>query len=136
MKKKKLIRRLLIGLLMINLSACASHPWHSTTKNQAAALDKPNDIFLDTSIAHFMGDADHNKLHDLIATAQAEQLTSWYSATSGARFEFISQKIFVNPKGQGCRDYQIKVMRGFVTYPSFNYTACRDSEGVWQVVSH
>ena len=97
---------------------------------------KPNDIFLDTSIAHFMGDADHNKLHDLIATAQAEQLTSWYSATSGARFEFISQKIFVNPKGQGCRDYQIKVMRGFVTYPSFNYTACRDSEGVWQVVSH
>ena len=125
--QKKLIRRLLIGLLMINLSACASHPWHSTTKNQAAALDKPNDIFLDTSIAHFMGDADHNKLHDLIATAQAEQLTSWYSATSGARFEFISQKIFVN---------QIKVMRGFVTYPSFNYTACRDSEGVWQVVSH
>lgn len=135
--QKKLIRRLLIGLLFIvNLTACASHSWHSASKNQRPVLDKPNDIFLNTSIVPFMGNADRHKLQDLIATAQAEQLTSWYSDESGARFEFMSKKIFVNPEGQGCRDYQIKWSRGFVSYPTFNYTACRDSQGVWQVVLH
>ncbi len=136
MMQKKLIRRLLIGLFIVNLAACASHSWPSATKNQESALDKPKDIFLDTSIAQFMGNADHNKLQDLIATAQAEQLTSWYSDTTGVRFEFMSKKIFVNPEGQGCRDYQIKWSRGFVSHPTFNYTACRDSQGVWQVVAH
>lgn len=134
--QKKWIRCLLIGLSMLSLSACASHGGHSTLKNQAPVLDKSKDIFLECSMARFMGEADHNKLHDLIETAQAEQLTRWYSATSGARFEFISQKIFVNPEGQGCRDYQIRWARGLVSYPTFNYTACRDSEGVWQVISH
>jgi surface antigen len=134
--QKRLIKRLLIGLLIVNLTACASHSGPSTQKNQAPALEQPKDIFLDTSVARFMDNADHQKLQDLIATAQAEQLTSWYSDTTGVRFEFTSKRIFVNPEGQGCRDYQIRLMRGFLSYPTFNYTACRDSQGVWQVVAH
>lgn len=136
MMQKKLVRCLLTGLFIVSLTACAGHSWHSTRKNQVPVLDKHKDIFLDRSIARFMGNSDHAKLQDLIATAQAEQLTSWYSDSSGVRFEFSSKKIFVNPEGQGCRDYAIRLMRGFLSYPTFNYTACRDSQGVWQVVAH
>lgn len=134
MMQKKMIKRLLIGLVILNLTACASSPPRS--KKLEPPLKNTNDIFLDPSIAHFMGNADHNRLQNLVATAQPKQFISWYSNTTGAHFEFISKEIFVNPEGQGCRDYQIKLIRGFLEHPAFNYTACRNSQGIWHVIAH
>lgn len=132
-----MIRCLFIWMFLLNLAACASHHLQmSQTLPVESQSDNSKDIFIDPSVAHFMGSADHNKLQDLVATAQAKQFISWTSNTTGARFAFTSKEIFVNPEGQGCRDYEIQLMRGFFEHPSFNYTACRNSQGVWQVISH
>lgn len=96
-------------------------------------VENAKDIFVDPSIIHFMGTSDHIKLQGLVTTAQPKQITSWHSPM-GSYFEFKSKQIFVNAKGQGCRNYQIKMKRGFFEHHVFNYTACRDSQGDWQVV--
>jgi surface antigen len=137
MMQKKLIKRLFIGMFLLSLTACASHRLETSHPNlEPATVDNSNDIFIDPSIAHFMGNVDHSKLQNLVATAQAKQFTSWTSDSTGARFAFTSKEIFVNSEGQGCRDYEIKLIRGFFEHPSFNYTACRNSQGIWQVISH
>lgn len=136
MMQKKMIKYLFIGMFILNLTACASHPVRAPQTQLEPPLDNSKDIFIDPSIAHFMGDADHSKLQNLVATAQPKQFISWTSDATGARFAFTSKEIFVNPKGQGCRDYEIKLIRGFFEPPSFNYTACRNNQGIWQVISH
>ncbi len=135
MMQNKIIRGLFIGLFIFNLTACADHQVQ-TPASIKSPIDNNKDIFIDPSIARFMGNVDHSKLQNLVATAQAKELISWTSNATGARFAFTSKGIFVNPKGQGCRDYEITLIRGFFEHPSFNYTACRNSEGVWQVMSH
>lgn len=136
MMQKKIIKCLFIGTFILNLTACASHYVQIPQTPVEPQLDNSKDIFVDPSIAHFMGNTDHSKLKNLVATAQPTQFTSWTSDTTGARFVFTSKEIFVNPEGQGCRDYEIKLIRGFFEPPSFNYIACRNSQGVWQVISH
>lgn len=131
-----MIKCLFIWVFILNLIACASHPVQTPQTHMEPQLDNSKDIFVDPSIAHFMGNADHSKLQDLVATAQSQQFVSWTSDATGARFVFTSKEIFVNPEGQGCRDYEIKLMRGFFEHPSFNYTACRNNQGIWQVISH
>ncbi len=130
-----MIRGLLIGLFIFNLTACASHQVQNPASFKSA-VDNNQDIFIDPSIARFMGNVDHSKLQNLVATAQAKELIRWTSNATGSRFAFTSKDIFVNPEGQGCRDYEITLIRGFFEHPSFNYTACRNNEGVWQVMSH
>lgn len=136
MMQKKMIKCLFIWMFILNLSACASHHIQTPQTSVESQLDNSKDIFIDPSIARFMGSTDHSKLRNLVATAQAKQFISWTSDATGARFVFTSKEIFVNPEGQGCRDYEIQLMRGFFEHPSFNYTACRNSQGVWQVISH
>ena len=130
-----MIKGLLIGLFIFNLTACANHQVQ-TSASIKSPVDNNPDIFIDPSIARFMGMGDHSKLQNLVATAQAKELISWTSNATGARFAFTSKDIFVNPEGQGCRDYEITLIRGFFEHPSFKYTACRNNEGVWQVMSH
>lgn len=130
-----MIKGLLIGLFIFNLTACANHQVQ-TPVSIKSPIDNNQDIFIDPSIARYMGMVDHSKLQNLVATAQAKELISWTSNATGARFAFTSKNIFVNPEGQGCRDYEITLIRGFFEHPSFNYTACRNNEGVWQVMSH
>lgn len=132
MMQNKIIKCLFIGMFVLNLTACASHqvPPQVSVEPQR---DNSQDIFIDPSIAHFMGNADHIKLQNLVATAESKQFTSWTSVTTGARFAFTSKEIFVNPEGQGCRDYEIKLIRGFFEHPTFNYTACRNSQGIWHI---
>ncbi|WP_342146949.1 hypothetical protein [Rickettsiella endosymbiont of Aleochara curtula] len=136
MMQKKMIKCLFIWVFILNLTACASHPVQTSQTHMEPQLDNSKDIFVDPSIAHFMGNADHSKLQDLVATAQSQQFVSWTSDTTGARFAFTSKEIFVNSEGQGCRDYEIKLIRGFFEHPSFNYTACRNNQGIWQVITH
>jgi surface antigen len=136
MMQKKMIKGLFIWIFILNLTACASHHVQISQTTVEPQLDNNKDIFIDPSIAHFMGNADHSKLQDLVATAQAKQFVSWTSDSTGARFAFTSREIFVNPEGQGCRDYEIKLIRGFFEPPAFNYTACRNNQGIWQVISH
>lgn len=136
MMQNKMIRGLFMGLFILNLTACASHQVPTPSSIIKSSLDKNQDIFIDPTIARFMGNVDHTKLQNLVATAQAKELISWTSNATGARFAFTSKDIFVNPEGQGCRDYEITLIRGFFEHPSFNYTACRNNEGVWQVMSH
>lgn len=131
-----MIRGLFMGLFILNLTACASHQVPTPSSIIKSSLDKNQDIFIDPTIARFMGNVDHTKLQNLVATAQAKELISWTSNATAARFAFTSKDIFVNPEGQGCRDYEITLIRGFFEHPSFNYTACRNNEGVWQVMSH
>jgi surface antigen len=136
MMQKKIIKFLFIGIFILNLTACASHQLQAPQIPLEPQQDNSQDIFIAPSLAHFMGNADHSKLQNLIATAQPTQFTSWHSDATGARFAFTSKEIFVNPEGQGCRDYEIQLIRGFFEHPTFNYTACRNSQGVWQVISH
>lgn len=137
MMQKKMINYLFMGMFILNLTACASHQVQAPLQNNVEpSSEHSKDIFIDSSIAHFMGNTDHSKLKSLVATAQPKQLTSWYSDATGARFAFTSKEIFVNPEGQGCRDYEIKLIRGFFEPPGFNYIACRNSQGIWQVMSH
>jgi hypothetical protein len=136
MMQNKTIKCLFIGMFIFNLTGCASHQVQTPQIPLESQRDNNQDIFIDPSIAHFMGNADHNKLQNLVATAQSKQFASWISETSSARFTFISKEIFVNPEGQGCRDYEIKLIHGFFERPTFNYIACRNSQGVWQVISH
>lgn len=131
-----MIKYVFIWVCILNLSACASHQLQTPQTRIEPQADTSQDIFIDPSITHFMGNADHIKLQNLVATAQAKEFISWTSDTTGARFAFTSKEIFVNPEGQGCRDYEIKLIRGFFEHPSFNYTACRNNQGVWQVISH
>ncbi len=131
-----MIKCLFIWMCILNLSACASHHFQTPQTHIEPQADINQDIFIDPSITHFMGNADHVKLQNLVATAQAKEFISWSSDTTGTRFVFTSKEIFVNPEGQGCRDYEIKLIRGFFEHPSFNYTACRNNQGVWQVISH
>lgn len=132
----KIIKWTFVGMFILNLAGCANHQVQTLSVPLEPQQNNNQDIFIDPSIAHFMGNADHNKLKDLVSTAQSKQFTSWTSDTTGARFAFTSKEIFVNPEGQGCRDYEIKLIRGFFSHPTFNYTACRNSQGVWQVISH
>lgn len=134
MMQNKMIKCLFTWLCILNLSACVSHQLQAPQIE--SQVGNSQDSFIDPSIAHFMGNADHVKLQNLVATAQAKELTSWTSDTTGTRFAFTSKEIFVNPEGQGCRDYEIKLIRVFFDSPSFNYTACRNNQGVWQVISH
>jgi len=134
--QNKIIECLLIGMFVLNFSGCASHQVQPAQTSVAPQQDNNQDIFIDPSIAHFMGNADHNKLRDLVATAQSKQFTHWTSDSTGARFAFTSKEIFVNSEGQGCRDYEMKLIRGFFEHSTFNYTACRNSQGAWQVISH
>ncbi|MFZ0218917.1 MAG: hypothetical protein WAL30_01740 [Candidatus Aquirickettsiella sp.] len=137
MMQKKMIKCLFMGIFILNLTACVSHHIEISQPPVEPQLETSSKaIFIDSSIAHFMGNADHSKLQNLVATAQPTQFTSWHSDATGIRFVFTSKEIFVNPKGQGCRDYEIKLIRGFFEHPSFNYTACRNSQGIWQVISH
>lgn len=136
MMQKKMSRCLFIWMFILNLAACASHQVQAPQTHLESQLDNSQDIFIDPSIAHFMGIADHNKLQNLVATAEPQQFVSWTSNATGARFAFTSKEIFVNPEGQGCRDYEIQLMRGFFEHPSFKYTACRNNQGIWQVISH
>lgn len=131
-----MIKGLFIGLFIFNLTACASHQVQTPTMPLKSQIDNNQDIFIDPSIARFMGNVDHSKLKNLVATAEAKEFISWTSEATGARFAFTSKEIFVNPEGQGCRDYEITLIRGFFERPSFNYTACRNNQGVWQVISH
>lgn len=131
-----MIRGLCIWLFIFNLTACASHSVQTPTIPLNPQIDNNQDIFIDPSIARFMGNVDHSKLQNLVATAQAKELISWTSDATGARFAFTSKEIFVNPEGQGCRDYEITLIRGFFEHPSFNYTACRNNQGIWRVISH
>lgn len=128
--QEKMFKNLLIGLLIFNLAACANNLLGS----KKIVSPENTNLFLDSSSAHFMGNADRNKLQNLVATAQPQQVVSWYSE-AGIRFEFISKKIFVNPEGQGCRDYQINI-REFLRPSTFDYTACRNSRGIWRVIPH
>lgn len=131
-----MLKYLFIWMLILNLTACASHQVQAPRSQLEPQLDNSRDIFIDPSIARFMGNADHNKLKNLVSTAEAKEFISWTSDATGARLAFNSKEIFVNPEGQGCRDYEITLVRGFFEHPSFNYTACRDNQGIWQVISH
>ncbi|TLY47962.1 MAG: hypothetical protein E6K54_03115 [Gammaproteobacteria bacterium] len=136
MMQNKMIRGLFIGLFIFNLTACASHQITAPTTSREPQINNNQDIFIDPSVARFMGNVDHSKLQNLVATAQAKEFINWTSDATGARFAFTSKEIFVNAEGQGCRDYEITLIRGFFEHPSFNYTACRNNQGVWQVISH
>lgn len=129
--QEKIINRFLILLFIVTLTACSS--LHVSRQAETDSSGNNKDVFVDPSIAQFMGISDHIKLQSLIATAQPEQFISWYSAKTGAHFEFISKRIFVNPKGEGCRNYQVKMNKGFFEHRMFSYTACRDSQGDWRV---
>ncbi|MES2142714.1 MAG: hypothetical protein V4471_07540 [Pseudomonadota bacterium] len=132
MQGKKMVKHFLTLLFIASLTACAS--LHVSRQDETNLVGNDKNIFVDSSIARFMGTADRVKLQNLVATAQPEQLINWYSST-GVRFEFTSKRIFVNAMGEGCRDYQIKMNRGFFEHRAFNYTACRGSQGVWLVTS-
>lgn len=130
-----MIECLFIWLFIFNLTACTSYQ-RTTAMHPESQIDNHQDIFIDPSIIHFMGNRDHSKLQNLVATARPKEFISWTSEATRARFVFTSKKIFVNPEGQGCRDYEITLIHGFFKHPSFNYTACRNNQGVWQVISH
>lgn len=135
MMQKKIINCLLNGMFILNLAACTSY--HAPASSEETRLTITNkDFFVGASLARVMGSTDQRKLKDLIATAQPTQLTTWRSDTTGARFVFVSKEIFVNSQGQGCRDYEIKLIRDFFKPASLSYTACRNSEGMWQVIRH
>ena len=136
MMQTKMIKALSIGLFIFNLIACTSDQVQTPGMSLKSPTESNQDIFIDPSIARFMGNVDHSKLQNLVATAEPKEFISWTSEATGARFAFTSKEIFVNPEGQGCRDYEITLIRGFFEHPSFNYTACRNNQGVWQVISH
>lgn len=117
---------------MVMLSACSSVPEERHSEVNIPASD--TDIFVDPSISRSMGTSDRLKLQSLIATAQPQQWTKWVSSATGARFEFTSLNIYVNAQGQGCRHYKVAMSRGFLAHHAFNYTACRDNQGAWQII--
>ncbi|MES2999037.1 MAG: hypothetical protein V4700_06980 [Pseudomonadota bacterium] len=121
-----------LGLLFIvSVAGCTSlHLSKPTPVNPSV---NENDIFVDPVVAHYMGAVDRMKLQTLIATAQPQQAVQWYSSMTGERLEFTSFRIYVNAQGQGCRNYRIALNRGLLGHRSFNYTACRDNQGVWKV---
>ena len=130
MQGKKMVKHFLALLFIANLTACAS--FHVSRQDETNLVGNDKDIFVDSSIARFMGTADHVKLQNLVATAPPKQLKNW-SSSEGALFEFMSKRIFVNARGEGCRDYQIKMERGFFEHRFFSYTACRNNQGIWKV---
>ncbi|MDQ8039119.1 MAG: hypothetical protein REH83_01800 [Rickettsiella sp.] len=130
MMQDKIIKWFLTLLFIVSLTACSSLQLPQQSKTKIVKNDK---IFVDPSIARFMKMTDRVKLQNLVATAQPEQLIKWYSTRTGIRFEFRSKRIFVNAAGEGCRNYQIKMNRGFFEHRAFNYTACRDNQGDWLV---
>jgi surface antigen len=130
--QKNRLNRFLIVLFMVMLSACSSVQQGQPSEVTTSASNA--DIFVDPAISRSMGVADRLKLQSLVATAQAQQWTKWISSNTGAHFEFTSLGIYVNSQGQGCRNYKMLLKRRFLENRAFSYTACRDSQGVWQVV--
>jgi hypothetical protein len=118
-------------LFTLSLTACSSLPL--ATSDQLSPTENSKDIFIDPYLAHYMENSDRLKLHNLIATAPAQQVVTWHSRSAYTRFEFASLEIYVNEKGQGCRNYRITLKRGFLEPHAFPYTACRDNQGDWQV---
>ncbi|BBB14963.1 17 kDa surface antigen [Candidatus Rickettsiella viridis] len=114
------------------LSACSSVPEEPHSEVNISTSD--TDIFVAPSISRSMGSSDRLKLQSLVATAQPQQWTKWVSSATGARFEFTSLSIYVNAQGQGCRNYKMAMRHGFLVHHTFNYTACRDGQGAWQVL--
>ena len=129
--QKNRINRFLILLFMIMLSACSSVP--EEPRSEVTIPISDTDIFVDPSISRSMGTTDRLKLQSLVATAQPQQWTKWVGS-AGTRFEFTSLSIYVNAQGQGCRNYTMALKHGFLEHHTFNYTACRDSQGAWRVV--
>ena len=130
--QKKMINPFLVLLFMVGLTSCSSLPLPQQNEVNSAVRD--NAIFVDTTIARSMGTTDRVKLQRLVATASPQQWVKWDTAT-GTRLEFRSIRIYVDAQGQGCRNYQIVLNRGFLEHHAYSYTACRDSQGVWKVTS-
>lgn len=129
----QMINRFFVLLLMVNLVACSS--LHLSRPISSNAVTNDNVVFVDLSIAHYMGTPDRIKLQTLVATAHPKQEVKWYSSTTGERFEFTSFRIYVNAQGEGCRNYRIALNRGILENRTFNYTACRDNQGIWKITS-
>jgi predicted small lipoprotein YifL len=129
---KKQINQLLVFLLLISIAGCADLYLPPQKQPDVPATNKM--IFVDPYLARFMGTGDHVKLQSLVATAQPRQEVTWRTAT-GAHIKFTSLGIFVNAEGQGCRNYQLILTHGFFQKKFFNYTACRDYRGYWQIKS-
>lgn len=128
---QKVVSHFLGLLLIVGISACSSLP--SLNQDHVDLPTENSHFFVDPSIARYMEARDRIVLQRLIATAQPQQVVKWHSRTAYTRFEFTSLGIYINTQGQGCRNYRVALHRGLFMHRSFNYTACRDSQGDWQI---
>lgn len=91
------------------------------------------------SINSVMTDSDRTKLQQVIETAKSDQHVTWNNENTKNSFDFVSASIYVNDKGQPCRDYTLTLnTTGFLHNSSkqVQATACRMDDMKWRVVNN
>lgn len=125
-------------LVLLNLTGCATLTAGDNTPSGSQKLP-PTTVapksLTTNEINQVMGSQDQDKLKTLVATSPAQYSTSWQSDSN--TYSFTSFIIFVNDKGQPCRDYQVTgSLKDFIGHSKkqMQATACRLDDMQWHVI--
>lgn len=140
---KNIIIILVLSLPILLLSGCATNTDPqaagnsvSTTVSSGAGTELGLSI---AAINDTMSDSDRDKMVHLVSTATKNQQATWLNSTNpNIQYDFTSLKIFINDKGEPCRDYKVKSSTsGFLYHNEIEAqaTACRNVEGNWKLTA-
>ncbi len=116
LKTSRLFNGIAVILLASNLAACSS----------MGGANVPQ-----VDIGKSMTNQDQIKIQNALGTARTHQNTSWQDP-NGNTYTITPTQTFANEQGQPCRTYTLTATINGQAHP-ISGTACRDSNGVWQV---
>lgn len=126
-------------LILLNLTGCATLTAGDNTPGGSQAKLPPATVapksLTTNEINQAMSSDDQAKLTTLVSTSPPQYSTSWKSGSN--TYSFTSFVIFVNDKGQPCRDYQVTgSIKDFITHSQkqMQATACRLDDMQWHVI--
>lgn len=125
-------------LVLLNLTGCATMGAGDNTLSSQTKLPPATvapQTLTTNEINQAMSSQDQNKLKTLVTTAPAQYSTSWQTGSN--TYSFTSFIIFVNDKGQPCRDYQVTgSIKDFLVHSKkqMQATACRMDDMSWRVI--
>lgn len=113
-------------LLTLTLAGCASVP----TQDTATSGPQIPSLASDKVVAD-MQNSDRTKLQELVNTAKERDIQKWRNKDSNNNYTFSSYKIYVNARGQACREYEVEELGLFGS--KSRQIACRATDGQWRI---
>ena len=124
MKKNLLFIVLLTSILA--LAGCASVPTQDST---ASGPQIPS--LASEKVVADMQTSDRSKLQELVNTAKERDTQKWRNKDNHNDYAFTSYTIYVNVRGQACREYEVEELGLFGS--KSRQIACRVTDGQWRV---